>query len=145
MPFAVIFIELFFILKSIWQDQFYYMYGFLSLVFIILMVTCIEITIVIIYFQLCGEVSGPVVLLTAVFSIITQGLSVVVAFVCYFEQLSHLHLCLLVVLLLHVFENQRIHPCSTLLHPVTSCVSRVFRVHWDTGIHCHVLFLDEDI
>ncbi|KAG9285716.1 hypothetical protein G9A89_002283 [Geosiphon pyriformis] len=55
MPFAVIFIELFFILKSIWQDQFYYMFGFLGLVFIILVVTVIEIAIVITYFQLCGE------------------------------------------------------------------------------------------
>ncbi|ORX82844.1 hypothetical protein K493DRAFT_360515 [Basidiobolus meristosporus CBS 931.73] len=55
MPFAVIVIELVFILKSIWQDQFYYMFGFLSLVFVILVITCIEITIVITYFQLCGE------------------------------------------------------------------------------------------
>ncbi|CAG8649044.1 2779_t:CDS:2, partial [Paraglomus occultum] len=55
MPFAVIFIELFFILKSIWQDQFYYMFGFLGLVFVILVTTVVEITIVITYFQLCGE------------------------------------------------------------------------------------------
>ncbi|RUP50319.1 Endomembrane protein 70-domain-containing protein [Jimgerdemannia flammicorona] len=47
MPFAVIFIELFFILKFIWQDQFYYMFGFLGLVFVILVITCIEITVVI--------------------------------------------------------------------------------------------------
>jgi len=58
MPFAVIFIELFFILKSIWQDQFYYMFGFLGLVFVILVTTVIEITIVITYFQLCGEVNS---------------------------------------------------------------------------------------
>lgn len=56
MPFAVIFIELFFVLKSIWQDQFYYMFGFLGLVFVILIITCVEITVVITYFQLCGEV-----------------------------------------------------------------------------------------
>lgn len=55
MPFAVIFIELFFILKSIWQTQFYYMFGFLGLVLMILIVTVVEITIVITYFQLCGE------------------------------------------------------------------------------------------
>ncbi|KAF9276526.1 hypothetical protein BGZ68_009965 [Mortierella alpina] len=55
LPFAVVFIELFFILKSIWEDQYYYMFGFLSLVFIILVVTCVEMTIVIIYFQLCDE------------------------------------------------------------------------------------------
>jgi transmembrane 9 superfamily protein 2/4 len=55
MPFAVIFIELFFILKSIW---FYYMFGFLGLMFVILVTTVIEITIVITYFQLCGEVNS---------------------------------------------------------------------------------------
>ncbi|KAF9962169.1 hypothetical protein BGZ70_008122, partial [Mortierella alpina] len=55
LPFAVVFIELFFILKSIWEDQYYYMFGFLSLVFMILIVTCIEMTIVIVYFQLCDE------------------------------------------------------------------------------------------
>lgn len=55
LPFAVIFIELFFVMKSIWQDQYYYMFGFLAIVFIILIITCIEITIVIIYFQLCSE------------------------------------------------------------------------------------------
>ncbi|KAF9429009.1 hypothetical protein BGZ94_000134 [Podila epigama] len=55
LPFAVIFIELFFILKSIWEDQYYYMFGFLSLVFIILLVTCVEVSIVVVYFQLCDE------------------------------------------------------------------------------------------
>lgn len=62
LPFAVVFlvflvfIELFLILKSIWEDQRYYMFGFLSLVFIILVVTGIEMTIVITYSQLCHEV-----------------------------------------------------------------------------------------
>ncbi|KAG0036891.1 hypothetical protein BGZ82_003484 [Podila clonocystis] len=55
LPFAIIFIELFFILKSIWEDQYYYMFGFLSLVFIILLVTCVEVSIVVVYFQLCDE------------------------------------------------------------------------------------------
>lgn len=35
--------------------QFYYLFGFLTLVFIILLVTCAEITIVLCYFQLCSE------------------------------------------------------------------------------------------
>ncbi|KAF9094584.1 Transmembrane 9 super member 4 [Mortierella sp. AD031] len=55
LPFAVIFIELFYILKSIWEGQYYYMFGFLSLVFAILLVTCVEISIIVVYFQLCGE------------------------------------------------------------------------------------------
>jgi len=55
LPFGAIFIELFFILSSIWQHQFYYMFGFLFVVFLILLITCAEITIVMCYFQLCSE------------------------------------------------------------------------------------------
>ena len=35
--------------------QFYYLFGFLFVVFIILIITCAEITIVLCYFQLCSE------------------------------------------------------------------------------------------
>ncbi|KAI3890353.1 hypothetical protein MKW92_047012 [Papaver armeniacum] len=55
LPFGAVFIELFFILTSIWLNQFYYIFGFLFIVFIILVVTCAEITIVLCYFQLCSE------------------------------------------------------------------------------------------
>ncbi|CAL9769041.1 unnamed protein product [Musa acuminata subsp. burmannicoides] len=55
LPFGAVFIELFFILTSIWLNQFYYIFGFLFIVFVILIVTCAEITIVLCYFQLCSE------------------------------------------------------------------------------------------
>uniref|UniRef100_A0A453LM50 Transmembrane 9 superfamily member n=1 Tax=Aegilops tauschii subsp. strangulata TaxID=200361 RepID=A0A453LM50_AEGTS len=55
LPFGAVFIELFFILTSIWLHQFYYIFGFLFLVFVILIITCAEITIVLCYFQLCSE------------------------------------------------------------------------------------------
>ncbi|PSC68332.1 Transmembrane 9 superfamily member 4 [Micractinium conductrix] len=55
LPFGAVFIELFFILTSMWMHQFYYLFGFLGLVFIILIITCAEITIVLAYFQLCSE------------------------------------------------------------------------------------------
>ncbi len=55
LPFGAVFIELFFILSSIWLHQFYYVFGFLLLVVLILIVTCAEITIVMCYFQLCAE------------------------------------------------------------------------------------------
>ncbi|CAL0327170.1 unnamed protein product [Lupinus luteus] len=55
LPFGAVFIELFFILTSIWLNQFYYIFGFLFLVFIILIITCAEITVVLCYFQLCSE------------------------------------------------------------------------------------------
>ncbi|AQL04082.1 Transmembrane 9 superfamily member 7 [Zea mays] len=55
LPFGAVFIELFFILTSIWLNQFYYIFGFLFIVFVILIVTCAEITIVLCYFQLCTE------------------------------------------------------------------------------------------
>ena len=56
LPFGAVFIELFFILTSVWLHQFYYLFGFLALVFVILCLTCAEITIVLCYFQLCSEV-----------------------------------------------------------------------------------------
>ncbi|GMQ06125.1 hypothetical protein CsSME_00050832 [Camellia sinensis var. sinensis] len=55
LPFGAVFIEIFFILSSIWLNQFYYIFGFLFIVFIILLVTCAELAIVLCYFQLCSE------------------------------------------------------------------------------------------
>lgn len=55
LPFGAMFIELFFIFTAIWENQFYYMFGFLFLVFMILIVSCSQISIVMVYFQLCGE------------------------------------------------------------------------------------------
>ena len=59
LPFAVIFIELLFVFKSLWQDKsgYYYVFGFLAVVSVILMLTIIEVTIVSTYLQLCAEVS----------------------------------------------------------------------------------------
>jgi len=39
LPFGAVFVELFFILNSIWQHRFYYLFGFLFLVFVILILT----------------------------------------------------------------------------------------------------------
>lgn len=55
LPFGCIFIQLFFVLNSIWSSQIYYMYGFLFLVFLILVITCSETTILLCYFHLCAE------------------------------------------------------------------------------------------
>ncbi|KAI9858916.1 MAG: hypothetical protein M1813_007218 [Trichoglossum hirsutum] len=56
-PFAVIFIELLFVFKSLWQDKsgYYYVFGFLAVVFLITIITVIEVTIVATYLQLCAE------------------------------------------------------------------------------------------
>lgn len=55
LPFGCIFIQLFFILNSIWSSQMYYMFGFLFLVFLILVITCAETTVLLCYFHLCAE------------------------------------------------------------------------------------------
>merc|ERR1712151_1462383 len=55
LPFGAVFAELFFIMSSLWQHQFYYLFGFLALVLIILIVTCAEIAIALTYFQLTSE------------------------------------------------------------------------------------------
>lgn len=62
LPFGCIFIQLFFILNSIWSSQTYYMFGFLFLVFLILVVTCSETTVLLCYFHLCAEVTPSHVL-----------------------------------------------------------------------------------
>ncbi|KAF7511039.1 hypothetical protein GJ744_005585 [Endocarpon pusillum] len=56
-PFAVLFIELMFVFKSVWQDKsgYYYVFGFLSVVSIILIITVSEVTIIATYIQLCSE------------------------------------------------------------------------------------------
>jgi len=55
LPFGAVFIEVFFIMSSVWLHRFYYMFGFLFIVYVILIITSAEITIVMCYFQLCSE------------------------------------------------------------------------------------------
>lgn len=56
LPFGAIFIELYFILNSIWSHQVYYVFGFLFFVGLVLVLTVAEVTILMCYFQLCAEV-----------------------------------------------------------------------------------------
>merc|ERR1712054_630572 len=55
LPFGAVFTELFFIMSSLWQHQFYYLFGFLALVLVLLLVTCAEISIAMTYVQLTAE------------------------------------------------------------------------------------------
>jgi transmembrane 9 superfamily member 2/4 len=54
-PFAAAYVELFFIMTSLWMDRFYYVFGFTLIVYIILIVTCAEVTLLLVYYQLCAE------------------------------------------------------------------------------------------
>lgn len=54
-PITVVFVEFCSILRSIWLDQFYYSFGFLFIVFVILLVACSEMAILLCYFQLRSE------------------------------------------------------------------------------------------
>ncbi|KAL0283715.1 UNVERIFIED_CONTAM: Transmembrane 9 superfamily member 12 [Sesamum angustifolium] len=55
LPFGTLFIELFFILSSIWLGRFYYVFGFLLIVFMLLVVVCVEVSVVLTYMHLCFE------------------------------------------------------------------------------------------
>ncbi|CAM9739693.1 unnamed protein product [Chrysoparadoxa australica] len=55
LPFGAVCIELFFIMSALWLHQIYYVFGFLLAVFIILLATSAEITMVMCYFHLCKE------------------------------------------------------------------------------------------
>lgn len=55
LPFGAIFVELYFIMSSLWSSRIYYMFGFLFLCFGLMIVTSAAVTIIIVYFALCAE------------------------------------------------------------------------------------------
>lgn len=56
LPFGCMFIELSYVMKSMWHHTlFYYLFGFLLLCFIVLMITSAEVSILMIYILLCKE------------------------------------------------------------------------------------------
>ncbi|KAI9833730.1 MAG: hypothetical protein M1819_003463 [Sarea resinae] len=55
LPFGAIFVELYFIMNSIWTSKFYYMFGFLFICYGLMIITCAAVTILMVYFLLCSE------------------------------------------------------------------------------------------
>lgn len=54
-PFGAAYVEVFFIMTSLWMDQYYYVFGFTLVVYMILLITSAEITTLLIYYQLVAE------------------------------------------------------------------------------------------
>jgi transmembrane 9 superfamily protein 2/4 len=54
-PFAALFLELKFILASLWQGMVYYVFGFLAAVFLLWIVTAALTAMVVVYYRLCAE------------------------------------------------------------------------------------------
>jgi transmembrane 9 superfamily protein 2/4 len=55
LPFAAIYVELYFIFSSLWLNQYYYVFGFLLLIWCLLIFTCAEVSMLFCYFQLNKE------------------------------------------------------------------------------------------
>lgn len=55
LPFGAVLVELVFVMTAMWEQQLYFIFGFLMSVMLILTITCAEISIVMCYFQLCAE------------------------------------------------------------------------------------------
>ncbi|KAJ7568299.1 hypothetical protein O6H91_01G026600 [Diphasiastrum complanatum] len=55
LPFGTLFIELFFIMSSLWMGRVYYVFGFLFVVLILLVIVCAEVSVVLTYMHLCVE------------------------------------------------------------------------------------------
>lgn len=130
LPFGCIFIQLFFILNSLWSSQMYYMFGFLFLVFWILVITCSETTILLCYFHLCVSIlsihqCSKLVLFEHLCEQCFSGgrLQLVVAIV--FD--VRLHSPLLIHLLLPLF-------CYKIVHWRHSVDIFVFWLHIDYGV-----------
>lgn len=54
-PFAAAYVELFFIMTSLWKDLYYYVFGITFLVYLILLISSAEVTLLLVYYQLCHE------------------------------------------------------------------------------------------
>lgn len=55
LPFGALFIELMYVMNSIWGARIYYVFGFLMVVFSILVITTSLVSILVCYFALCSE------------------------------------------------------------------------------------------
>ncbi|KKA18084.1 Endosomal integral membrane protein (P24a) [Rasamsonia emersonii CBS 393.64] len=55
LPFGAIFVELYFIMNSLWTSKIYYMFGFLFLCYVLMIITTAATTILLVYFMLCAE------------------------------------------------------------------------------------------
>jgi transmembrane 9 superfamily protein 3 len=55
LPFGSIFVEMYFVFTSFWNYKFYYVYGFMLLVFLIMIIVNVCVTIVLVYFLLNSE------------------------------------------------------------------------------------------
>ena len=55
LPFCAIFVELYFIMTSLWTSKIYYMFGFLFICYGLMIVTSACTTILLVYFLLCAE------------------------------------------------------------------------------------------
>ncbi|KAF2422460.1 endosomal P24A protein-like protein [Tothia fuscella] len=55
LPFGAIFVELYFIMNSIWTGKVYYMFGFLFVCYGLMIITVAAVTVLMVYFLLCAE------------------------------------------------------------------------------------------
>lgn len=55
LPFGAIFVELYFIISSLWTGKIYYMFGFLFICYALMIITTACTTILLVYFLLCAE------------------------------------------------------------------------------------------
>jgi transmembrane 9 superfamily member 2/4 len=55
LPFVAISVELSAILSSLWSGRIYYMFGFLFLCYGLMIIMCAAVTVLMVYFLLCGE------------------------------------------------------------------------------------------
>jgi transmembrane 9 superfamily member 2/4 len=94
-PFLV---EIFFIMTSLRMDQYYYMFEFAPIVYLILIITCAEMTVILVYYQLCAEnyrwwwysffCSGSITFYTYLYSLFWfrnfRGISLIMTYLLYF-------------------------------------------------------------
>ena len=152
LPFGAIFVELYFIMSSIWFSKVYYMFGFLFVCYGLMIITCAAVTILMVYFLLCSEnyhwhwrafmtagASAIYVFINALLYWITKlqlgGFVGGVLYVGY---------SLLISFLFFILTGTSFIPCSARMYIRTN---QSHRLHWipcELGICTEDLWIDQD-
>ncbi len=156
LPFGAIFVELYFIMSSIWFSKIYYMFGFLFLCYGLMIITCAAVTVLLVYFLLCSEnyhwqwraflaagMSAGYVFANAIIYWVSKlslgGLAASVLYIGYSALISFLFF---------ILTGKLVHPaglfCRVTACPLTRLGCRVYRLLFQLVVHEEDLLEHQD-
>lgn len=151
LPFGAIFVELYFIMKSIWFSKVYYMFGFLFICYGLMIITSAAITILMIYFLLCAEnyhwqwrafgTAGASSVYVFAYAMVywVKDLS----FSSWTGGVLYLGYSLLISFMFFILTGKLVIHISPLLNSRLTCLFRYYRFRCCLGVRAEDLWLDQ--